>query len=314
MEMPMPAGISKQKWPLSKKKALTGFLYVLPWVLGYLAFSLIPNLTSLYMSFNEWDFFSEPFWVGIENYKTLFQDPVFKLSFRNTMLIMVFSNLINIFFGLLLAVLLAKSPPGHYLMRTVLYLPSLVMPVAMGMMFRQIYSSGTYGLLNQFLRLFGVAPQNWLTEPDLAVWAVIIGAFWGVGGSMVIFLAGLKGISPEYYEAAMLDGAGPVHRFFYITIPLLMPVIVFQLVMGMIGGGGLQVFEFPATLSDFSGASNSMGYHNSLGTLVYYLYMQGFRYLQFGMASAIAWVVFGIALFLGVFIFRLSQKYNFFTD
>lgn len=302
----------KFKWTITKKKALVGFICVLPWCIGYLAFSLIPNLTSLYMSFNEWDFFSEPYWVGIDNYLTLFQDPVFILSLRNTVLIMVFSNIINILFGLLLAVILAKNPPGHYLMRTVLYLPSLVMPVAMGMMFRQIYSSGTYGLLNQFIGLFGFSPQHWLTQPNLAVWAVIIGAFWSVGGSMIIFLAGLKGINPEYYEAAMIDGAGPFYRFFYITLPLLTPVIVFQIIMGLIGSGGLQVFEFPATLAGFSGAANSMGYYNSLGTLVFYLYMQGFRYLQFGMASAIAWVVFGIALILGVFIYRLSQKYDFY--
>lgn len=225
---------------------------------------------------------------------------------------MIFSNLIGIGFGLLVAVVLAKDPPGRYLFRTTLYLPSLVMPVAMGMMMRQIYASGDFGLLNQFIGWFGIAPQRWLTEPNMAIWAVIIAAFWGIGGTMVIFLAGLKGINREYYEAAMIDGASPFRKFIHITLPLLAPIIVFQLLMGMIGGSGLQVFEFPAALADFAGASNSMGYHDSLGTLVYYLFMNGFRYFKFGLASALAWYIFGIALVLGVIIYFLAKRYNFY--
>jgi multiple sugar transport system permease protein len=302
----------KPKWTISRKRALWGIMLVAPWFIGYLGFNLVPNVYSLYLSFTEWDMFSTPRWVGTANYLALWRDPVFLISIKNTFLIMFFSNLIAIGFGLLAAVILAKDPPGRYLFRTTLYLPSLVMPVAMGMMMRQIYASGSFGLLNQFLGWFGVPPQRWLTEPDLAVWAVIIAAFWGIGGSMVIFLAGLKGINHEYYEAAMIDGAGAVHRFFRITLPLLAPVIVFQLIMGMIGASGLQVFEFPASLADFAGATNSMGYHDCLGTLVYYLFMNGFRYFKFGMASALAWYVFGIALVLGVAIYFLAKRYNFY--
>lgn len=300
------------KWTMSRKQALWGILLVAPWFIGYLAFNLIPNITSLYLSFTEWDMFSTPQWVGAANYIKLLHDPVFLISLKNTFMIMIFSNLISIGFGLLTAVILAKDPPGRYVLRTTLYLPSLIMPVAMGMMMRQIYASGTFGLLNQFLSWFGVPAQRWLTEPSLAIWAVIIAAFWGIGGTMVIFLAGLKGINPEYYEAAMIDGAGPVRRFFYITMPLLAPIIVFQLIMGMIGGSGLQVFEFPASLADFAGATNSMGYHDCLGTLVYYLFMNAFRYYKFGLASALAWYVFGIALILGVIIYFLAKRYNFY--
>lgn len=300
------------RWTMNRKQALWGILLVTPWLIGYLAFNLIPNISSLYLSFTDWDMFSTPRWVGIANYLKLLSDPVFLISIKNTFLIMICSNLIGIGFGLLVAVILAKDPPGRYLFRTTLYLPSLVMPVAMGMMMRQIYASGNFGLLNQFLSWFGIAPQRWLTEPTLAIWAVIMAAFWGIGGTMVIFLAGLKGINQEYYEAAMIDGAGPVRTFFHITLPLLMPIIVFQLISGMIGSAGLQVFEFPAALADFAGATNSMGYHDCLGTLVYYLFMNAFRYFKFGLASALAWYVFGIALILGIFIYYLAKRYNFY--
>ena len=299
-------------WTMNRKQALWGMLLVSPWVVGYLAFNLIPNISSLYLSFTDWDMFSVPQWVGTANYLKLLHDPVFLISIKNTFLIMMLSNLIGIGLGLLVAVILAKDPPGRYLFRTTLYLPSLVMPVAMGMMMRQIYASGNFGLLNQFIGWFGIAPQRWLTEPNLAIWAVIIAAFWGVGGTMVIFLAGIKGINHEYYEAAMIDGAGPARKFFHITLPLLMPIIVFQLISGIIGSAGLQVFEFPAALADFAGATNSMGYHDCLGTLVYYLFMNGFRYFKFGLASALAWYVFGIALVLGIFIYFLAKKYNFY--
>lgn len=300
------------RFGMSQRKAMLGLLYVSPWVIGYVALNFIPNLTSLYYSMTEWDFFSEPTWVGLRNYAELLRDPVFMLSLRNTVLIMVFSNLITIGFGLIAAAIMAKDPPGRYLFRTVLYLPSLVMPVAFGMMMRQIYASGDYGLLNQFLGLFGVPPQQWLADERLAVWAVIIAAFWGIGGTMVIFLAGIKGISRAYYEAAMIDGANAVQQFFRITLPLLFPVIVFQTIMGVIGSSGLQVFDFPASLAEFSGSGSSMGQNNSLGTLVYYLYIKGFRYLEFGQASAIAWFVFGIALVLGIIIWKLSKRYDFY--
>lgn len=300
------------KWTMSRKQALWGIMLVAPWFIGYLAFNLIPNISSLYLSFTEWDMFNAPKWVGTANYVKLLHDPVFLISLKNTFMIMLFSNLISIGFGLLTAVILAKDPPGRYVLRTTLYLPSLIMPVAMGMMMRQIYASGNFGLLNQFLSWFGVPAQRWLTEPSLAIWAVIIAAFWGIGGTMVIFLAGLKGINQEYYEAAMIDGAGPARRFLYITMPLLAPVVVFQLIMGMIGGSGLQVFEFPASLADFAGSTNSMGYHDCLGTLVYYLFMNAFRYYKFGLASALAWYVFGIALILGVIIYILAKRYNFY--
>ncbi len=307
------AQVDRRFWTVSRKRALQGLLFISPWFIGFMAFSLIPTLYSFYYSCSNFNLLAPAEWVGAQNYRDLLNDPVFWLSVKNTAIFLVFGNVITLGFGLLTAVGLAANPRGRYFMNTTIYLPALMVPVAFGLMMRPIFATMDAGLLNQFMALFKVPAQSWLEDPRLVIWTVVMTNFWFMGYVMVIYLAGLKNINRDYYEAAMLDGAGPVKSFRHITLPLLAPITVFQLVMGLIGA--LQLFDIPIALTGFDvGGLASMGRHNVLASLVYYVYVKGFKFWQFGSACAIAWVVFGVGLVLSVVVLHLSRKYSFYGD
>lgn len=291
---------------LIQRRNRMGMVYTLPWMVGFLCFQVFPIGYSLFVSFHKWDMFTKPKYIALANYQSLLTDPRFHISFRNTVLFMIFSMGLGISLGLFIAALLAENIKGADVYRTIFYLPSLVVPIAFGMMMRPIFAGEGFGLINMTLKLFGIKAVAWLDNPDTAFWVVIITNFWFIGACMVIFWAGIKNISPTYYEAAKIDGAGWWSRFFHITIPMLSPVIFFQIVSGLIYA--LQIFDIPISLANLAGNYRAvMGRNDALGTLVFYLYMEGFRNWRMGRAAAIGWVILLIGLVFSLLVLRIMR-------
>lgn len=249
--------------------------------------------------------------VGLNNYVHLFtKDKVFFKAMTNTIMYMFISNGLGIILALFLAALLYEKIPGRGTFKVIFFLPNLVLPVAFGLMMRPVFGSENFGLINQFIGIFGIKPVYWLEDANVTIWVLIFTNLWFVGACTVIFLAAISGQPPSLYEAAEIDGAGWWKKFLNITLPLLTPVIFFQVIMGLISG--LQIFDIPAALSAMGGNTTGlMGKQNSLATLVYYLYIKAFRYWKMGSASSIGWVLFilgFILTFIIVTFMRRSKK------
>lgn len=304
-------GSGTRKMGIEKKEKITGLLLVSPWIVGFLLFGIFPMGVSGYLTFVKWDFLREPRWVGLSNFEEVFRNPIFYTALKNTLIITFGSSLIYLVFGVIIAAMLAKDYLGANVFRAIIFLPSLVIGTALAMMMQPVFGNGKYGLLNQVLNLLGLPYQSWLTEPGQAVWVIVAMSFWFLGSGVIIYLAGIKGIDPSYFEAAMIDGANGVQQFYKVTIPLLTPVLLFQSIMGIIGG--LQVFDLALTLaSEFK--TGGMGNENSLATLVFYLYTLAFRDYNMGSAAVVGWVIFIVSLLLSLVIFRLSKKFQLFGE
>jgi multiple sugar transport system permease protein len=298
----------KNKNTLVKKRELTGLIYIIPWMIGFLCFQLFPIFYSLFISMTEWDILGAPEITGLDNYIYLFtKDKVFFKALTNTIMYMFISNGLGIIIALFLAALLYEKIPGRGIFKVVFFLPNLVLPVAFGLMMRPVFGSEDFGLINQFIGLFGIEPVYWLEDANVAIWVLIFTNLWFVGACTVIFLASISNQPQSLYEAAEIDGAGWWRKFFNITLPLVTPVIFFQVIMGLISG--LQIFDIPAALSAMGGNTTGlMGKQNSLATLVYYLYIKAFRYWKMGAASAIGWVIFILGFILTVIIITFMRR------
>lgn len=275
-----------------RKSSLWGLALISPWLLGFLIFTLGPMLASLYLSFCKYDLHALSF-VGTKNYEVLFtRDPLFWRSLGNTALYVLFSVPLGLTGSLLIAVLLNQKVKGMPVFRTLFYLPSLVPAVASALVWSWVFHPDA-GILNAGLAVFGIHGPKWLQDPKTALASLTLMSLWGIGGSrMLIFLAGLQGISDELYEAAQLDGAKGWACFRHVTLPMLSPTIFFNLILGIIGS--FQVFT-SAYIMTGGGPDNA--------TLMYvlYLYNNAFRYFKLGKASAMAWVLFLILLgFTGI--------------
>jgi len=296
---------------IEKREKIAGLLLVSPWIVGFLLFGLFPMGVSGYLTFVKWDFLRDPRWVGLSNFEEVFRNPIFYTALKNTLIITFGSSLIYLVFGVIIAAMLAKDYLGSNVFRAIIFLPSLVIGTALAMMMGPVFGNGKYGLLNQVLNLLGLPYQSWLTEPGQAVWVIVAMSFWFLGSGVIIYLAGIKGIDPSYFEAAMIDGANGLQQFYKVTIPLLTPVLLFQSIMGIIGG--LQVFDLALTLaSEFK--TGGMGNENSLATLVFYLYTLAFRDYNMGSAAVVGWVIFIVSLLLSLVIFKLSKKFQLFGE
>ncbi len=303
---------------LLHKQGVAGYLFIAPWIIGFALFYFYPLVDTIYNSFTEYKLFGEPVWIGLKNYQALFKDPVFALTCLHMVLYVVLATLIYIVGGLILALLLNRAFPGNHFFRTVFYLPSLMVGVAIGSMFVQVFNAEDFGLINEVLGIFHIPAINWLSNynhPIMGLFALIIVNFWFMGGTMLIFLAGLKGISTTYYEAARIDGAGAWQRFRFVTIPLLTPVILFNTIMTLIGH--IQVFD--TALIFAGGGSGSigvttpvLGYRNSLSTFLTYLYQEAFIYHNYGYGSAIAIVIFVITLILTGVVLLVFQRFTYY--
>lgn len=284
-------------------KSRWGFLFISPWLIGFIAFAVFPFMASIYLSFTRYDIINSPVWVGAANYKKLFlEDPMFWKSMLITLEYAVVSVPLGIVMGIGLALLLNLPLRGMSVYRTIFYLPAIVPVVASSVVFIWLLNP-QIGLINSILRLAGIEGPSWLQKTPYAFWSLVGMSLWGVGGSMIIYLAGLKDIPTTLYEAAMIDGAGAVDQTRHITIPLLTPVIFFNLVMGVIGS--FQYFTQAYVMTKGGPEDSTMFYGLNL-------FFRAWRYLDMGYASALAWVLFlAIALVTAV-IFKSQGKWVFY--
>jgi multiple sugar transport system permease protein len=261
------------------------YLFLAPWFLGLFGLTIYPMLDSLYLSFTDFDLLSPAKWVGLHNYDRMFtDDPAFWQSVRVTVLYVVVSVPLKLALALAVAMLLNRPLRGIGLYRAAFYLPSLLGgAVAIAIVWKQMF--GGDGLFNDFLGWFGVKGQDWVSSPDTSICTLILLAVWQFGTPMVIFLAGLKQLPKDVYEAAAIDGAGVLTRFFRITLPLLTPIVFFNVV--------LQIIDAFKTFTPAYVVSNGTGGPlNSTMLYTLYLYKEGFTELHMGYASALAWVLF----------------------
>jgi multiple sugar transport system permease protein len=287
------------------KPGFYGALYVTPWVLGFLIFTAGPMLASFFLSLHTYDLHDLRF-VGLENYHRLFtQDPLFWKALRVTVTYALFSVPLGIAGSLALALLLNQKVRGIPVFRCLCYMPSLVPAVASAILWQWAFNAD-HGFINQIVGLFGFGKPQWLQDEKWTLPAFIIMSLWGVGGGrMIIFLAGLQGIPESYYEAATLDGASTWQQFREVTLPMLSPVTFFNLILGLIGS-----FQF------FTGAyvMTSGGPNNASLFYALYLFRNGFEYMKFGKASALAWVLFAILLVLTLIQFSFSKRWVYYEE
>lgn len=277
-----------------------GLAFISPWLVGFLIFTLLPAALSLYYSFCDYSLLQRPLFVGLDNYRTLAHDPVFWLTVRNTFLYAALALPLGLGIALGLALLLNVRVAGQGVYRTILYLPSLVPAVASGMIWLVLLNT-KLGLLNLALRHLGVSqPPGWLTDARWALLSLVLVSFWSVGNTMIIFLAGLQDVPRELFEAAELDGAGTLASLRHVTLPVLSPVIFFNLVMGIIAS--LQVFTLPYIMTQGGPARATYFYTE-------YMYDNGFAYLKMGYCSAMAWLQLLAVLGLTALAFWSSRRW-----
>ncbi|MBP3962429.1 carbohydrate ABC transporter permease [Paenibacillus lignilyticus] len=292
----------KKWWTRSRREALDGYVFMSPAILGLLFFMLGPIAASAYFSFTDYDILSKPKWVGLDNYIELFQDSLFWQSLKVTLIYSVVSVPLGLVVSLALALLLNKNIKGIFFFRTIFYLPAVMSGVAVALLWKWIFNPD-FGLINWAISLIGFEGPKWFIDEQWALPPIIIMGLWGVGGSMLVYLAGLQGIPTDLYEAAEIDGANKRKQFRHITIPMLSPVIFFNLITGIIGA--LQVFTEGFIMT-------AGGPNNATLFSVLYLYRNAFDYLQMGYASALAWVLFLIILAFTLIIFKSSPMWVFY--
>jgi multiple sugar transport system permease protein len=283
----------------------TGILFISPWLMGFLAFTAGPFLSSVFLSFNTYDLVHPPRWVGSANYTTLLhKDPMFWSSLGVTLRYAAASVPIGIVCGVALALLLNTQVKGQPIFRTIFFLPSIVPSVANAVVFSWILNP-EIGLINGILHQFGIEGPAWLNDPRWALSSLVLMSVWGVGGSMVIYLAGLQDIPTHLYEAATIDGASAFERMRRITLPLLTPVIFFNLIMGIISS--FQYFT-EAFVMTKGGPDGSTSFY------ALYLFQRAWQYLDMGYACAMAWIVFLVVMALTGIVFQSQKRWVHFGD
>ena len=298
---------SKQKSMFQLKgrweSPLAGYLFISPWLLGFLLLTLWPMVQSVYYSFTKFTLLDVPEWVGLRNYERIFaDDDTFRISLKVTLLFVVLSVPIKLFTALMVAILLNKKIKGISVYRTFIYLPSLIgSSIAVAVLWKNIW--GIDGFINKLLNLFGIKGISWISTPGTALGTLILLVVWQFGSSMVIFLAGLKQVPTELYEASAVDGASKVRQFFRITLPMLSPVLLFNLVLQTIGSFQMFTQAFIITKG---------GPVNSTYMYALYLYDRAFSRYDMGYASALAWILLVIIAIATALIFASSKYWVFY--
>ncbi|WP_101781130.1 carbohydrate ABC transporter permease [Paenibacillus antibioticophila] len=283
------------------KKNAAGWLFASPWIAGLLIFYLYPLLSSIYLSFTSYSILKPGNFVGLQNYRQLMADKVFWQSVANTLYFAAAFVPLSIVSSLILALLLNMNIKGRTIYRTLFFLPTLVPLIAKAIIWTWLLHP-QYGAVNNVLAAWGIEGPAWLNDESWSKPTLVLIELWSVGQIMTILLAGLQTISRDYYEAAEVDGARWHRKLWHITLPLMTPVIFYNLVMGIVGA--LQVFSLPYSLTGGSGSPS-----RSLVFYVMYLYDNGFLYLKMGYASAMAWILFVITLLLTIVITVSSRKW-----
>lgn len=277
-----------------------GLLFISPWIVGFLVFQLYPILYSLYLSFTQYTGFGTPTFVGLQNYIRLFtEDPLFWTSLYNTLYYTLIAVPVGIAVALVMAIAMNQQVKEVAVYRAALYLPSVLPLFAISFIFLALLNP-QFGIIDYILSAFHIQPIDWLGDPKWAKLAIVLTAQLGAGNAALVMLAGLRAIPVTLYEAAIIDGARWWTRFWRITIPLLTPVILYNLILGITAG--LQVFTQSYVLT-------TGGPANSTLFLVYYLYNNAFTYSAMGYASALSWVLFIISFGIAMLVFRFFNRF-----
>ena len=280
---------------------MTGWLFASPWVIGFLVFYAFPLIASMYYSLTDYSILQPGGFIGLSNYTELLSDQLFWKSLYNTIYFAVLFVPLSIIFGVALAMMLNMKVKGMGIYRTLFFLPTLVPHVALAVLWMWLLNPG-FGLVNSVLDTVGISGPSWLGSLTWSKPSLILMSLWGIGQPVIIYLAGLGDIPEEFYEAAEVDGASWFQRTFHVTLPLLTPVIFFNLVMGIIGA--FQQFTLPYTMTQGQGTPA-----NSLTFYVMYLYDNAFKYFKMGYGSAMAWILFVIIMSLTAIIFITSKRW-----
>lgn len=298
--------VRRRRSSAERHEERAAWAFLAPWVLGMLAITVGPMLASLYFSFTDYNLLKPPTWVGTENFEAMAGDPRLHKSLAVTFTYVLTGVPLLLIVALALALFLNRGIRGLPLYRSVFYLPSLLGgSVAVGVLWRQMF--GQDGLVNQFLALFGIDGPGWVSNPDTALGTLVILHVWTFGSSMVIFLAGLRQIPEEYYEAAAIDGAGKWRQFTSVTVPLLTPIIFFNLILQIINS--FQTFTQAFVVSGGTGGPADSTLFYSL-----YLYQQAFGRLNMGYASALGWLLVVIIAVFTAINFYFSKRWVFYSD
>jgi oligogalacturonide transport system permease protein len=282
-----------------------GFVYILPWLLGFFILQLGPLVSSFWYSFTDFQLLGTTHFIGFDNFKNIFtQDPYFWDSLRVTFVFVIFAVPCKIAFALFIAVILNKKWRGINFFRTIYYMPSILGgSIAISVLWRFLFMRR--GVINQIIALINIPAMDWLGDPRYALFTVSLVTIWQFGSSMVLFLAGLKQIPETLYEAARIDGSGNIRIFFRITLPMLTPIIFFNLIMQMINA----FQEFTTAFVITQGGPLRATYLYGL-----MLYEQGFKYFHMGYASALSWILFIIIFILTSLTFRSSSSWVHYGD
>ena len=283
-----------------RAEARTALCFASPWILGFGVLTLYPLLSALYYSFCDYSVLSKPIWSGLTNYRNLFHDEVFWKTLANTFIYAAMALPLGMIVALSLALLLNTKVKGITFYRAIFFIPSLVPAVALSVLWLWIFN-GKLGLLNEGLRFLGInSPPQWLSDPHWAKPTLVLTGVWGVGNAVIIYLAGLQEVPQPLYEAADLDGAGWWAKTRNVTLPMLSPVILFNLIMGIIGT--LQVFTVPYIMFPGGTPARSTYFYTM------YLYDNAFLFFKMGYACAMGWIMFVLIVLLTLVSFRSSKS------
>lgn len=305
-QRPRPLQASSLRRAILAEK-IAPYTFLLPWLIGFFAITLVPMLYSLYLSFTKFSMLAPPEWVGLDNYIKLFtNDPKYLDAVRVTLVYVLVSVPLQLAFALAIAILLNRGLRGLSIYRSVYYLPSLIgASVAIAVLWRQMF--GSNGLINQVLDFFGIQGMSWIGNPETALGTLVVLNVWTFGSPMVIFLAALRQIPQYLYEAAAVDGIGRWGAFRHITLPMLSPIVLFNLILQMIGA-------FQAFTPAFVVSGGTGGPVNSTLFYTLYLYQRGFTGFQMGYASAMAWVLFLVIALVTAINFWFSKYWVHYDD
>lgn len=282
-----------------RREAIEGFLCITPWLLGFILFTAGPMIASVWLSMTDYEILRPVSFIGLANFARSAHDPLFFKSLWNTAFYTGLYVPLHLLTALLMAMLLNIKVRGLGAYRVIFYIPSIMPAVANAFLWMWIFNPN-YGLANALLDIFGLPPQKWLFDEAMAKPSFVIMGLWGLGSAMIVFLAGLQGIDPVLYEAAEIDGANAWTRFWRITIPMLTPVLFFNLIIGIIGS--FQVFT-TAYIATNGGPNNATLFY------VLYIYRQGWEFARMGYASALAWVLFVIVLLATLLQFKMAGRW-----
>ncbi|WAH39153.1 carbohydrate ABC transporter permease [Alicyclobacillus dauci] len=288
---------------MKQKEALLGYAFISPWLIGFVVLTLGPLIASLYLGFTQYNLLSSPKLVGFENYVHIFHDHNFWQSLYVTFYYAIFSVPLDLIVALFLAMMLNQKVRFLRWFRTIYYLPAVLPPVAVAILWNWILNP-QYGILNRFLGFLHLPQPQWLVTPQWTVPSFIVMSIWGVGTWMITFLAGLQDVPLSLYEAAVIDGASTWKKFWHVTLPMISPVLFFNLVMGIIGAFSYftQAFVMGAGYGGQGAGISNSGLFYALN-----IYIQGFSNLNMGYACALAWVLFFIVLVLTLLVFKSSS-------